>query len=104
MRSWSKTKETVRTIIPPSVEFLTSLYILEYINLDILCEKDGKKIADDAAFSVTCLATYGHFAPFLAEESRVFTEGENNVKVIWTNYVKEGGVVLSQPERYITLK
>lgn len=67
-------------------------------------KKDGKKIADDATFSVTCLATYGHFAPFLAEESRVFTEGENNVKVIWTNYVKEGGVVLSQPERYITLK
>ena len=67
-------------------------------------KKDGKKIADDATFSVTCLATYGHFDPFLAEESRVFTEGENNVKVIWTNYVKEGGVVLSQPERYITLK
>ena len=67
-------------------------------------KKDGKKIADDATFSVTCLATYGHFAPFLAEESRVFTEGENNVKVIWTNYVKEGGVVLSQPEHYITWK
>lgn len=67
-------------------------------------KKDGKEIKDDETFSVTCLATPGHFAPFLADESREFTEGEENVKVTWTNYVKEGGVVLSQPERYITLK
>ena len=66
--------------------------------------KDGKEIKDDDTFSVTCLATYAHFAPFLADESRVFTEGAENVKAAWTNYVKEGGVVLSQPENYITLK
>ena len=67
-------------------------------------QKDGKEIKDDETFSVTCLATYAHFAPFLEDESRVFTEGNDNVKNMWTDYVKEGGVVLSQPEGYITLK
>ena len=67
-------------------------------------EKDGREIADDAIFSVTCLATYEHFAPFLADESRVFTQGEENVRVDWTNAVKSGSVVLAQPEYYITLK
>lgn len=45
----------------------------------------------------SCFATKGHFAPFLGDESRVFTEGEENVKTAWTNFVKEGGVVLAQP-------
>lgn len=53
---------------------------------------------------MTCLAPHGSFAPFLADESCVFTESEDNVKIEWTNYVKEGGVVLSRPEHYITLK
>ena len=66
--------------------------------------KDGKEIKDDETFSVTCLATYAHFAPFLADESRVFTEGEESVKNMWMNQVKEGSVVLAQPEHYITLK
>ena len=51
---------------------------------------------------MTCLANPAHFAPFLEDESRVFTEGDENVKTTWTNYVKEGGVVLSRPEHYIT--
>ena len=67
-------------------------------------EKDGKEIEDDAIFSVTCLATYKHFAPFLADESRVFTQCEETVKIDWTNAVKSGSVVLAQPEYYITLK
>ena len=66
-------------------------------------EKDGREIADDAIFSVTCLATYEHFAPFLADESRVFTQCEETVKIDWTNAVKSGSVVLAQPEYYITL-
>lgn len=66
--------------------------------------KDGKEIKDDETFSVTCLSTYAHFAPFLEDESRVFTEGDDRVKDAWTNYVKEGGVVLSQLEHYIILK
>ena len=67
-------------------------------------KKDGKEIRDDATFSVTCLATNGHFAPFLADESREFTKGEENVRTAWTNAVKSGTVVLAQPEPYITLK
>lgn len=67
-------------------------------------KKDGREIADDAIFSVTCLATYEHFAPFLADESRVFTQCEETVKIDWTNAVKSGSVVLAQPEYYITLK
>ena len=66
--------------------------------------KDGKEIKDDETFSVTCLSTYAHFAPLLEDESRVFTEGDDRVKDAWTNYVKEGGAVLSQPEHYIILK
>ena len=67
-------------------------------------KRGGREIKDDETFSVTCLATPGHFAPFLANESRVFTEGEENVRATWTNFVKSGGVVLAQPEHYITLK
>ncbi|MGN1155396.1 MAG: carbohydrate ABC transporter substrate-binding protein, partial [Agathobacter sp.] len=67
-------------------------------------KRDGKEIKDDETFSVTSLATYGHFAPFLADESRIFTEGEVNVRTAWTNSIKSGGVVLAQPEHYITLK
>ena len=67
-------------------------------------KKDGNEILDDETFSVTCLAERGHFAPFLEDESRVFTEGEENVKTTWQLHVKKGGVVLSQPEPYITVK
>ncbi|MGN0699563.1 MAG: hypothetical protein ACI4J8_01035 [Oscillospiraceae bacterium] len=65
--------------------------------------KDGKEIKDDESFSVTCLSTYAHFSPFLEDENRVFTQGDDRVKDVWINYVKEGSVVLSQPEHYITL-
>ena len=67
-------------------------------------KKDGKEIRDDETFSVTCLATYGHFAPFLADESREFMLGEENVKTVWTNAVKSDSVVLAQPEQYIKVK
>ncbi|MCF2679365.1 extracellular solute-binding protein [Faecalicatena contorta] len=67
-------------------------------------KKDGKEIKDEETFSVTCLATSLHFAPFLEDESCAFIEGEANVKDTWTNAVKAGGVVLAQPESYLTLK
>ena len=70
----------------------------------IKAKRDGKEIKDDETFSVTCLSTYGHFATFLADESRVFTEGEENVRPVWTNFMKSDGAVLAQPEHYITLK
>lgn len=65
---------------------------------------DLKEVAAFINVSVTCLATPGHFAPFLEDESREFIEGEENVRATWTNSVKAGGVVLAQPEHYITLK
>ncbi|MGN1413845.1 MAG: extracellular solute-binding protein [Anaerovoracaceae bacterium] len=67
-------------------------------------KRDGEEMKDDETFTVTCLATPGHFAPFLADESRVFTEGDEPVKAAWINYVKSDGFVLAQPEQYITLK
>ena len=67
-------------------------------------KRDSREVKDDETFSVTCLATYAHFAPFLKEESREFTEGEVNVRNAWTNAVKAGSAVLAQPEHYITLK
>ena len=70
----------------------------------IKAKRDGKEIKDDETFSVTCLSTYGRFATFLADESRVFTEGEENVRPVWTNFMKSDGAVLAQPEHYITLK
>ena len=66
--------------------------------------KDGKPLQDEDTFIVTCLATGAHFAPFLADESRVFEQGESPVKVEWTQFVTEGGAVLAEPENYITLK
>ena len=66
--------------------------------------KDGREIKDDDAFSVTCLATYAHFAPFLADESHEFVQGEDRVKDVWLGYVNAGDATLAQPEKYITLK
>lgn len=66
--------------------------------------KDGKEIGDDDTFSVTCLATYAHFSPILADESREFTLGEDNVKETWSNRVTEGGLTLAEPSKYITVK
>ena len=65
--------------------------------------KDGKPLKDEDTFIVTCLATGAHFAPFLADDSRVFEKGKSNVKTEWTQFVTEGGAVLAEPENYITL-
>ena len=66
-------------------------------------KKDGKEIKDEDTFSVTCLATTAYFAPFLADESRMFTEDEENVRTVWTNAVKSGAELVG-PEHYIILK
>ena len=65
--------------------------------------KDGKLLKDEDTFLVTCLATGANFAPFLADDSRVFEKGKSNVKTEWIQFVTEGGAVLSEPENYITL-
>ena len=66
--------------------------------------QNGRELEDDAIFSVTCLATAAHFAPFLADESRVFAKGEDTVRNVWLSSAKAGGMVLAPPERYIILK
>ena len=66
--------------------------------------KDGKEVRDDETFSVTCLATAAHFAPFRKDESHAFTPGEDRVKDVWLRYVSAGNAILAQPEAYITLK
>ncbi|MGN1367752.1 MAG: carbohydrate ABC transporter substrate-binding protein [Aristaeellaceae bacterium] len=66
--------------------------------------RNGKAIKDDETFSVTCLATGAHFAPFRKEEGRAFTQGESRVKDVWLSYINAGSAVLAQPEPYITLK
>lgn len=65
--------------------------------------KNGKPLNDEDTFIVTCLATGANFAPFLADDSRVFEKGESYVKAEWTQFVTEGGAVLAEPENYITL-
>ncbi|MGN0577294.1 MAG: extracellular solute-binding protein [Ruminiclostridium sp.] len=65
--------------------------------------KDGKEIKDDDTFSVTCLATYAHFAPVLEDESRTFTQDDDNVKGIWSAKVNEGNFTLCEPTGYITV-
>ena len=65
--------------------------------------KNGKPLKDEDTFIVTCLATGANFAPFLADDSREFEQGESNVKTEWTQFVTEGGAVLAEPENYITL-
>lgn len=65
--------------------------------------KNGKPLNDEDTFVVTYLATGANFAPFLADESRVFEKGESNVKTEWIQFVTEGGAVLAEPENYITL-
>ena len=52
---------------------------------------------------MTYLATGASFAPFLADDSRVFEKGKSNVKTEWTQFVTKGGAVLAEPENYITL-
>ena len=66
--------------------------------------KDGRAIKDDESFSVTCLATYANFAPFLTDESNTFEQGEERVKDMWLNWINAGEASLAQPEKYITLK
>ena len=66
--------------------------------------RNGKAVKDEETFSVTCLETGAHFAPFCSDESRVFTQGEDRVKDVWLSYVSAGDAVLAQPEAHITLK
>ena len=73
----------------------------EYILLEV--KKDGKAVKDDEVFKVVCLNNGGYMAPFLAKESPVLEQAEQNVKADLTEYIKAGNT-LEAPEDYITLK
>ena len=73
----------------------------EYILLEV--KKDGKAVKDDDVFKVVCLNNGGYMAPFLAKESPVLEQAEQNVKADLTEYIKAGNT-LEAPEDYITLK
>ena len=73
----------------------------EYTLLEV--KKDGKAVKDDDVFKVVCLNNGGYMAPFLAKESPVLEQAEQNVKADLTEYIKAGNT-LEAPEDYITLK
>ena len=73
----------------------------EYTLLEV--KKDGKAVKDDDVFKVVCLNNGGYMAPFLAKESPVLEQAEQNVKADLTEYIKSGNT-LEAPEDYITLK
>ena len=65
--------------------------------------KDGKELGDDDTFDVTCLDIPASFNTLLEDESRVFVQEEDRVRVAWTAYIKDGGT-LAEPEKYITVE
>ncbi|MGN0983095.1 MAG: hypothetical protein ACI4O0_09415 [Candidatus Limivicinus sp.] len=65
--------------------------------------KDGKELKDDDTFRVTCLNTAAYMAPFLQDESRVFEQEDQRVRLQWTAYILGGGTI-AEPESYITLR
>ena len=66
--------------------------------------KDGKKVQDNDAFTVTCLAIPKHMKAYPTDENIVFDGGDINVKDNWTGYISDGDVILAEPEDYMTLR
>ena len=66
--------------------------------------KDGKKVQDNDAFTVTCLAIPKHMEAYPTDENIVFDGGDINVKDNWTGYISDGDVILAEPEDYMTLR
>ena len=65
-------------------------------------KKDGKPIADQATFTVTCLATPAHMAPLLEQGLELKDLG--GVRNAWVEAVEQGSVTLEEPEDYITVR
>ena len=64
--------------------------------------KDGKPIADEARFIVTCLATPTHMEPLLEWGLELNDLGK--VRSTWVEAVEQGSVTLEAPEDYITVR
>ena len=66
--------------------------------------KDGKKVQDNATFTVTCLVAPKHMKAYPADANVVFEEGDSTVEDTWTGYVSDGDAVLAESEDYMTLR
>ena len=64
--------------------------------------RDGKPIADEATFTVTCLATAKHMEPLLEQGLDLNDLGK--VRNTWVEAVERGSVTLEEPEDYITVR
>ena len=65
---------------------------------------DGKKVQDNDAFTVTCLAISKHMEAYPTDENIVFDGGDISVDDTWTAYVSDGDAILAEPEDYMTLR
>ena len=66
--------------------------------------RNGQPLRDDDTVTVTCLATAQQMAPLLAGENGAFTCLDTQVKQAWREALSGGGVVLAEPEHYMTLR
>lgn len=65
--------------------------------------KGGMPISDTDTFRVSCLALPQHMEALPSDIASGFEAEEATVRQAWTEYVTEGGDVLTEPEHYITL-
>ena len=66
--------------------------------------RNGQPLRDDDTVTVTCLATASQMAPLLSGENGAFPCLDAPVKQAWREALSGGGVVLAEPEHYMTLR
>ena len=66
--------------------------------------RNGQPLRDDDTVTVTCLATAQQMAPLLSGENGAFSCLDTPVKQAWREALSGGGVVLAEPEHYMTLR
>ena len=66
--------------------------------------RNGQPLRDDDSVTVTCLATASQMAVLLADECGTSAGEDTWVKYTWREALSGGGVVLAEPEHYMTLR
>ena len=66
--------------------------------------RNGQPLRDDDTVTVTCLATASQMAALLADECGTSAGEDTWVKYTWRDSISGGGVVLAEPEHYMTLR
>ena len=66
--------------------------------------RNGQPLRDDDTVTVTCLATASQMAPLLSGENGAFPCLDTPVKQAWREALSGGGMVLAEPEHYMTLR